>query len=99
MILPLIGLILSVILTSTIAIFTILISKKWKLNLLNIFLFDFGAFISFVTISIIYNIIFSNDGTLESSFAVISYFIISLITIILGGRAMLSLFQKLFGKM
>ena len=96
MILPLIGLIASVFLCSLVAIVTILLHKKWKLNLINVVVFNFGAFCLFILASYLYGKIFSNNGTLETSYAVIIYFFTAFISLILGGFLSLVFFHKIF---
>jgi hypothetical protein len=85
MLLPLIGFIVCVIVSTSVGIIVLAIHPKWKISILNLALFGFGSFSSAIIISAIYTFLFSNNGTLESAAAVICYFILLMISVIIGG--------------
>lgn len=95
MILPLLGLITSILLSSILAILVIILHKKWKVSFINIFFFDIGGAILFFIFSMIYTSFFGNYGELESTLSVIFYLAFSLIFVILGGFFSLKLFHSL----
>lgn len=99
MLLPLIGFIVFSVLISTLGILFLLFNPNYKLNIQNILVFDFGAVIFVVASSIIYGKIFANDGTLESTFAVIAYFAIILVMIFIGGILGVNLLKKFGSKL
>ena len=94
MILPLLGLIAAILLSSILAILIILLYKKWKLNFINIFIFNIGGAILFFIFSLFYDSFFGNNGVLESTLSVIIYLVFSLVFVILGGFFSLKLFHK-----
>jgi hypothetical protein len=98
MILPLLGLIASILLSSILAILIILLYKKWKLNFINIFIFNIGGAILFFIFSLFYDSFFGNNGELESTLSVIFYLVFSLVFVILGGFFSLKLFHSLIKK-
>ena len=98
MLLPLIGFIISSILISAFGIIFLIISKDFKLNIQNIFAFDCGAMVLALLYSFIFNLLFTQNGNIESTFGVISYLVILLIMILIGGVIGIKLLRKIFSE-
>lgn len=98
MILPLIGFIMSFFISTVVGIIVIAIHPKWKINLPNIVFFNLGSIFLAIITMLLYTKLFSFKGELQSTQAVLGFFVSMIVSVIMGGILAVVFGNKIFYK-
>jgi fructose-specific phosphotransferase system IIC component len=94
--LPLIGFIASIFVSSAIGAIIISIHPRWKLNSRNLVLFIIGSFLFAVIFSLLYTkVIADASGTLHSAVEIYGYFGALIAAVLIGGTSAVYFGRKL----
>ena len=79
------GFIFELIISTAFGALVLMIHPKWKLNVFNLIAFNFGSFVSIISVSFLMNLLINNSKTLNSTVEVITYLTFLVIALISGG--------------